>query len=334
MDLFFLNNLLHPILFLVLISLFIWVILFLVFSKKNKNFTDSYILTHVYKRNTFWQKIYFIVIWLICLWIIIAISGPFSRIEKQIVTKEWIDIQIVLDMSYSMIAEDIIPTRINVAKQMLANFISEIYSDRVGIILFSWKPFQSVPLSYDYSFLQEFLSSVSVDIVNQSVNDELAGTALWDGLVLASDVLTRDYPEREKVIILITDGEANKWVEPDLALRLLKDQGIKSYTIWVWKSENTTITFPRWNFTQQIQIWWIDEEILRKISEETWGEYFRADSSSSFRKILDTIAQLEKTKLEYESYIAPQSNSQIFFTVILFLLWILTYIHFYKNIRL
>lgn len=265
---------------------------------------------------------------------IILLSWLFSNIEKQIVKKEGIDIQIVLDMSYSMIAEDIQPRRIDAAKQMLSNFIGEINSDRVGVILFSGKPFQSVPLTYDYDFLQDFIWAISVDIVNQSTNIDLAGTALWDGLVLASDVLSRDYPEREKVIILITDGEANKWVEPELALRLLKQEGIKTYTIWVWKWEETTINVPIGNFVQQITISWVDEEILRKISDETGAEYFKADSSDTFKQILDTIAQLEKTELEYEIYNTQKSQSMIILCILLTFLGMLAYIHFYKNIRL
>lgn len=265
---------------------------------------------------------------------IILLSWLFSNIEKQIVKKEGIDIQIVLDMSYSMIAEDIQPRRIDAAKQMLSNFIGEINSDRVGVILFSGKPFQSVPLTYDYDFLQDFIWAISVDIVNQSTNIDLAGTALWDGLVLASDVLSRDYPEREKVIILITDGEANKWVEPELALRLLKQEGIKTYTIWVWKWEETTINVPIGNFVQQITISWVDEEILRKISDETGAEYFKADSSDTFKQILDTIAQLEKTELEYEIYNTQKSQSIVILCILLTFLSMLAYIHFYKNIRL
>ena len=233
-----------------------------------------------------------------------------------------------------MIAEDIKPRRIDVAKEMLSRFIWEIYSDRVGIILFSWKPFQSVPLTFDYDFLQDFISRVSVDIVSQSSNAELAGTALWDGLILASDILERENPEREKVIILITDGEANKWVEPELALRLLKENGIKTYTIWVWKWEETTINVPVWNFIQQILVWWVDEEILKKISYETWGRYFKADSSEAFQNILDTIAELEKTELEYEIYKSEKSQNLLFLCLIFILLCILNYLYFYKNIKI
>lgn len=258
----------------------------------------------------------------------------YGNLEKQTIKKEGIDIQIVLDLSYSMIAEDIKPRRIDAAKEMLGKFIWEINSDRIGIILFSGKPFQSVPLTYDYDFLQDFIEEISVDTVAQSTNIELAGTALWDGLVLASDVLSRDYPEREKVIILITDGEANKWVEPELALRLLKQEGIKTYTIWVGKWEDTTITIPIGNFVQRVLVSGVDEEILQKISNETWAAYYRADSSDSFQKILETIAQLEKTDLEYEVYTTKKTKNIQILLILFISLLPLCYIYFYKKITI
>lgn len=334
MDILFLQNFQRPILFLFLTSVLILIIVYLFIRPKNQNFLNSNLVRQVYKKNTIWWYIYNLSLFLVTFCSILFVSWLFSTLEKQVVKKEGIDIQIVMDMSYSMIAEDIKPRRIDAAKQMLYDFVSEIHSDRVGMILFSWKPFQSVPLTFDFDFLKEFISNISVDIVNQSTNIELAGTALWDWLILASDILERDYPEREKVIILITDWEANKWVEPELALKLLKEKGIKTYTIWVWKWEETTIRIPVWNYIQEILISWIDEDILKKISLETWGRYFRADSSEAFRDILTTIAQLEKTELEYEIYRSEKSLNIIVLSIILIMLGVLHYIYFYKKIKI
>jgi len=333
MNIFVSHTLQRPILFIILSIIFVAVIGVITFQKKNTNFADTSLLRKVYKKNTLWQFLFSSIVFLVTLFLLVIIWWLSANVEKQVIKKEGIDIQIVLDISYSMIAEDIVPTRIEAAKSMIISFLWELQSDRVGIILFSGKPFQSVPLSFDYDFLQDFMSQVSVDIVSQSRNIELAGTALWDGLILASDALWRDYPEREKVIILITDGEANKWVEPELALRLLKDQWIKTYTIGVWKEDETSILFPQWDFMQEIRIGWIDEEILRKISNETGAKYFRADSSASLQDILQTIAKLEKTQLEYEIYTSQKSRNIPVMIVLLMLVVGLLYIHFYKKIQ-
>jgi len=334
MNIFLALNFERPWLLVFLLWAILATSLYLYFKPKNTNFVATDLIQQVYKKNTLWFYIFNISVFSISVLSVILLWWIYGNLEKQIIKKEWIDIQIVLDMSYSMIAEDIRPRRIDAAKQMLSQFVWEIDSDRIGIILFSGKPFQSVPLTYDYDFLQSFIADISVDIVNQSTNVELAGTALGDGLVLASDVLTRENQEREKVIILITDGEANKWVKPELALKLLKQKWIKTYTIWVGKWEDTTINIPIWNFIQQIQVSWVDEEILQKISNETGASYYRADSSEVFRNILETIARLEKTDLEYEIYTTKQ-HYDIFILWFIFLLLVpILYIYFYKNIRL
>jgi Ca-activated chloride channel family protein len=178
MNVLFLHNFQRPWIFILLSLILLIVILFIVRRPKNSNFIDTSLIQQVYKTSSLWQSVFWGSISIVIFACIAMLSGLFSNIEKQVVTKEGIDIQIVLDMSYSMIAEDIKPRRIDVAKEMIHNFIGEIYSDRVGIILFSGKPFQSVPLTFDYNFLQEFTSKISVDIVSQSTNVELAGTAL------------------------------------------------------------------------------------------------------------------------------------------------------------
>lgn len=334
MDILFLDYFQRPLVLIVASIILFAVTCYIWFRSKTNNFTDTSILKRVYQKNSFWQSVFSLSLFFISFTSILLISGVSRDVEKQVITKDWIDIQIVLDVSYSMIAQDIKPRRIDVAKEMIDNFIWEIYSDRVGIILFSGKPFQSVPLTFDYDFLREFIQSVDVTIVQQSTKVELAGTALWDGIILASDVLLRDSPEREKVIILITDGEANKWVSPELALRLLKEQGIKTYTIWVWKWEETTIDLPVGNFIQQIQVSWVDEEILKKISSETWARYFKADSANAFRDIFEMITQLEKTPLAYEIYTSRKSYNILLYSIILLLLTVLWYLYFYKNIKI
>lgn len=322
------------------IWLLIWVVFvcvalfFLFYKKQRNNFLQADLLAQVYGKNSLWYKLYVSLLFIISILFFIIIAGPYKNDSIEKVQKNGIDIEIVFDVSYSMIATDIRPSRIDVARRVFSGFISELKSDRVGLILFSGKPFQSVPLSHDYNFLSDFISSLSVDIINQQ-NPQLQGTAIWDWLVLASDVLWKDAPEREKVIILITDGEANKWVEPELALKLLKQKNIKTYTIGVGKNERSSINVPLWWWlVRQVLISWVDEEILKKISSETWGKYFRADSESALRDILDEIQALEKTQLEFESINFHASNAGIFLALLLLCFTLLSYIVFFKKVRI
>lgn len=230
-----------------------------------------------------------------------------------------------------MIAKDISPSRIDAAKSVIHNFLEEIYSDRVGIILFAWKPFHSVPLSYDYDFLKEFVSEITVDSINQNV-PELQWTAIWDALLLGSDVLTSSSSdeEREKIIILITDWEANKWLDPEVAIKKLVSDNIKTYTIWIWKDEETFIEVysSPW-FTRKIPVGWLDENTLISIADRTWWEYFRADSNDDLKKTLQVIWDLEKTSLKQSitEYYTPIKNIPlILLWVFLVLFWYILYV--------
>lgn len=171
-----------------------------------------------------------------------------------------------------MIAEDIQPNRLEAAKKVLEDFFGKLESDRVGLILFSGMPFTSIPLTFDYTFLKEYIANIQVDMIDQSRMD-MAGTAIGDSLLLASANLSKEKTDdtKEQIIILITDGEANKGIDPLLSLKYLKEQNIKTYTIGVGKDDVTTITIPSPinGFSQKVQVGGIDEETLQKIALET-----------------------------------------------------------------
>lgn len=312
----------------------VWSMIFLFRKKGRENFAAMKELKKVYKNNTFLYRVFQLSIISISLLFWIALAWVYSSYSIQKESKNGIDIEIVFDVSYSMVASDLLPSRIEVAKKGITEFVWNLKADRVGLILFSGKPFQSIPLTYDYIFIQDFIDSMWIESVNQN-NPILQGTAMGDGLVLATDILTRDTLEREKVIILLTDGEANKWVDPTLALKFLKEKNIKVYAIGVGKEDQTYIETPLvWGFTQKVLIEWIDEPMLQRISKETWGKYFRADSPETFKSILDEIWKLEKKQLEYETINLQTSYTWIILILLLSNFWIFTYIIWYKKIRL
>ena len=303
-------------------------------THKRSNFSETDLLRKIFHRSSWWYRVYIGSIFCMTLTVFIYIAWPIRQESYETIKKNGIDIEIVMDLSYSMIAEDIKPSRIEVAKSVFQDFILGLETDRVGLILFSGKPFQSVPLSYDYTFLHDFVGDISIDTIDQR-NPQLQWTAIGDALVLASDVLTSDESiEREKVIILITDGEANKWVEPLLALKLIQEKGIKTYTIGVGKDDITTISaeIAPWVF-QNIEIWGIDEEILQKIASETGAEYYRADSAAALESILERIAELEKKEIEIEVRSSSNSWRPIISLLFCIISLVLMYCIFIKSIR-
>ncbi len=247
------------------------------------------------------------------------LARPTELYETETVSRDGIDIQVVLDVSRSMIATDIQPSRIVAAKEILSDFLWELSSDRVGIVLFAGKPFTSVPLSFDYDFLVDFVSGISIDTVDQRFSG-LSGTAIGDGMILAADGLLRDTIEREKIMILIADGEANTGVDPLVALKYLKDNSIKVYSIWVWKSEDTFIeTIDSFGIRGKSPVQWVDETTLREISSQTGGKYYRADSPETLREIFTDISKLETTPIEVEVFVSEQHK----YTEVLFLMLLL-----------
>lgn len=332
---FFANYSIKSPFFLIIAIIFIIIFAMYYFLNKPKqNFIDIELIQEIYKGQSLWYRSYIFLLLTISMLMFFLFSWLYLENGKQIIKKNGIDIEIVFDVSYSMIAQDIKPNRLEVAKWVFWDFVSNLTSDRVGLILFAGKPFQSTPLTYDYWFLKSFISDISVDTLYQW-NSQLQWTAIWDGLVLAADILTSHENQREKIIILITDGEANKWVKPELALKFLKDKKIKTYTIWVWKDEETTIVIPStMGFSQQMLVWPVDEEILIKIANETWGRYFRADSKKSLSEILEIIWKLEKKELELETYIFYEDKSYIILLLLLLLYIPLFLIVFFKKIHI
>lgn len=266
----------------------------------------------------------------------VFLAHPYSSLEKKIIKKEGIDIEIVFDLSYSMIAEDIQPNRLEVAKKVLEDFFGKLQSDRVGLILFSGKPFTSIPLTFDYSFLKEYISNIQVEMIDQSRMD-MAGTAIGDSLLLASANLEKEKTPntKQQIIILITDGEANKGIDPLLSLKYLKDQNIKTYTIGVGKDDITYITIPSpvSGFSQKVQVGGIDEETLKKIAIETGGKYYRADSEDALEAIFTDIETLEKSELQYENYSYETSFEKRILILLTFCCICSLGLYFRKNIR-
>ncbi len=314
------------------ILIFICAVLFFVYRPK-ENFWDLELIREIYGYQSWWYRWYVFLLLISTIGFALLLAEPYESLKKEKIKKNGIDIEIVFDLSYSMIAKDLKPNRLEVAKSVFVDFVSQLKTDRVWLILFAWKPFQSVPLSYDYDFLKSFITEIDMETIDQW-RWWLQGTAIGDGLVLASDVLLRDTTDREKVIILITDGEANVWVKPEVALKLLKDKGIKTYTIWVGKDKQSSIDVVNpLGFGQRILVWWLDEKILKKIAKETGGKYFRADSPEAFKNIVSTIAKLEKKPLETELYSFQQEASKEIILIMFFVLSLVSWVYFVKKIR-
>lgn len=230
----------------------------------------------------------------------LLLANPHVKESQSKVIKDGIDIAIVFDLSYSMMAEDISPNRLEVAKEVLSDFVGTLKTDRVGFILFSWKPFTSVPLTFDYDFVSKFISKLSIKTINQDYT-HLQWTAIWDALLYGANLFEKD-SKREKVIVLLTDGEANKWMRPIDAVRYIKEKNIKVHTVWIWGREDTYVKVKSLYWEQKIAIGWIDENNLKAIASLTNGIYYRAENNKTFKQIFEKLNLLPKKEIEIDEY--------------------------------
>lgn len=290
--------------------LFILLPFILYFFFKKEKAGISFIFLNEVKKTFHWNSFkFYLKIILLCLIMInyiIIIANPNIVNTSKDIQKNGIDIVIALDISGSMEAEDLKPNRIVAAKNVIEDFIWKLKTDRLWLVVFAWKPFTSIPLTFDYNILKETISRLWTENISQEKRG-LWGTAIWDAILMSKtlfkapkDESEDEYKKREKVIILLTDWDANAWVEPTLAWLLAKKEWIKIYTIWIWSKQGWVITYGSWPFMRQVKVSPLNDTILKQIALDTSWEYFRADSNKTFRKIFKELEKLEKNDINIE----------------------------------
>lgn len=278
--------------------------------KKNKKwvvFEPIELINKIYKTNSVWWYLEIFIKILIFVSFVIIIASPWYTSIRKEDTRNGIDIAIVLDISKSMLAEDISPNRIESAKNVISSFINQIIGDRISFTIFAWKPFVSIPLTFDYNNLIKYVKSLTTDSIRQNIPG-LSWTAIWDWLIVWADSLTNNQSDkkREKVIILLTDWEANMWIDPKIALKYVRNKNIRIYTIWIWKPEWTElyITDSFWNKQYFRDANWVpiiaklDETMLKNLSSTTWWEYYNAQSSEILKEIFNKLSKLNKSEIK------------------------------------
>ena len=204
------------------------------------------------------------------------------------------DIILSIDVSRSMLAEDIKPNRLEVAKDRIRDFVKMRPTDRISVIIFSEKVFTLLPLTTDPALVDQVLSEISIGYLG-------SGTNIGDGLALAVARAVGS-ETKNKVIILLTDGVANVGtLTPLQAAEEAKKYGIKVYTIGLGTDEDARIPVGNGIFGTQYQLipgGSIDYKTLKEISDLTGGKFYPAKSNGALKEILDDIQKLEKTEIK------------------------------------
>ncbi len=232
------------------------------------------------------------------IFLVVALARPQLQNTTVERSAEGIDIVISLDISSSMLAEDIKPNRLIASKELAADFIDRRISDRIGINVFARESFTVVPPTLDYNLVKSMLETVDLGMVRD-------GTAIGMGIATAVNRL-RDSTAESKVIILLTDGMNNAGeIDPITAGEIAATYGIRIYTVGI--GSRGTAPYPvddpifgrRY---QNVQVN-IDEEMLQQISRQTGGRYWRATDLEEYTEIYQEIDRLEQSEIEEITYV-------------------------------
>ena len=229
--------------------------------------------------------------------LIIAFARPQSGIKGEEVITQGVDIILAIDISSSMLAEDIKPNRVEAVKAVASEFIKGRKSDRIGMVVFAGEAYTQCPLTLDYGILLNFLEKIKVGIIED-------GTAIGMGLATAVNRL-RSSQAKSKLIILLTDGRNNTGeIDPITAAQAAQAFDIRVYTIGAGTKGSAMypVNDPIFGKRYVPVPVDIDESTLKKIAEMTGGKYFRATNRKRLSDIYREIDKMEKTKIKVKEY--------------------------------
>ena len=297
-------------------------------EKVFKRFAEMSLRDYLVPRHSTRRGVFkFVVFLLMIACAILGLANLQSGSKMEEVKREGIDLYIAVDVSNSMNAQDIVPSRLDRSKQAINKLISDLRGDRLGVIVFADKAFVQLPITTDYSAAKMFLSSVNTSSVASQ------GTAIGEAINLATKSFPND--ERSKAIVIISDGEDH---ENDAAMEAAREavkKGIRIYTIGMGLPDGAPI--PEYNqYGRQIGykkdrngstiVTRLDEDMLRRIAETGGGIYVRANNSNvGLEKIYDDISKMDKTEIDTQVFTDYEDQFQWFIGPAILLLLVLVF---------
>lgn len=227
----------------------------------------------------------------------LALARPQLSNRWQSESTEGIDIMMALDISGTMLGEDLKPNRLEAAKAVATEFVLSRPNDQIGLVVFAGESFTQCPLTVDHAVLVNLFNSVKFGMIED-------GTAIGLGLANAVNRM-KDSQTKSKVVILLTDGSNNRGdIDPQTAAEIAQTFGIRVYAIGVGSySDQVRVPIQTpYGVQYGTMSSEFDETTLRNIAQLTGGEYFRATDNNSLRMIYQQIDQLEKTKIRVREY--------------------------------
>jgi Ca-activated chloride channel family protein len=232
--------------------------------------------------------------------IVMALGRPQTMdVSTRTRTNQGIDIVMAIDISSSMLAQDLKPNRLAALKRVAASFVDDRVSDRIGLVIYAGESYTKTPITSDRAIVKNALGEIQFEGLIED------GTAIGMGLATSVNRL-KDSRAKSKVIILLTDGVNNSgFIDPKIASELAVEYQIKTYTIGLGSNGTARAPvglLPNGKFQYGMTKVEIDEELLKTIAKNTGGLYFRATDNKKLEEIYAEINKLEKTEIEEFKY--------------------------------
>ena len=292
----------YLLLLLLLIPYIIWYLLYRKKSEPTMQMSDTF--AYRYAPKSLRQRL----VWLPALLrmitfvlVVLVLARPQTHDSWGKRTSEGIDIMLAMDVSTSMLAQDLKPNRIEAAKSVAAEFISGRPDDNIGLSIFAGEAFTQCPMTTDHMSLLTLLKDVRTDIAERGLIED--GTAIGMGLANAVSRL-KDSKTKSKVVILLTDGSNNMGdISPLTAAQIAKSLGIRVYTIAVGSKGVAPYPMQVGGTIQYVNVRVdVDVNTLKEIANTADGQFYRATNTAELKKIYQDIDKLEKTKMEVKKF--------------------------------
>ena len=236
--------------------------------------------------------------------LIIAAARPQYGQKEKTIHRQGIEVMVALDISNSMLAEDVAPNRLDRAKQMLSKLIDNMVDDKVGLIVFAGQAYIQLPITCDYVSAKMFLNTINPNMIKTQ------GTAISDAILTSVRAFGEADKEVSRAIILITDGE-NHEDDALAAAKAAVEQGIKVFVVGIGKPDGSPIPIPGTNNFRKdragnVVVSKLNEDMCREIAQAGQGLYVRCDNTNTatraIQKELDELATSELETKVYADY--------------------------------
>ncbi|MBT9187161.1 VWA domain-containing protein [Zobellia russellii] len=253
----------------------------------------------------------------------LGLVNPKIGTKLETVKREGVDVVFAVDVSKSMLAEDIAPNRLEKAKRLVSEIINQLASDRIGIIAYAGQAFPQLPITTDYGAAKMFLQSMNTDMLTSQ------GTAISEAINLATTYYN-DEEQTNRVLFILSDGEDHSEGDAKDAVEKAVEEGIRIFTIGVGKTKGAPIPIKRNGVVESLKkdsqgevvITKLNEDVLIDIAEEGNGEYINgANTDEAVEYIKDQLLQMDKKEFEAKQFAEFKDQFQWFLGIgLLFLL--------------